>query len=81
MKRILACTLLALPFAVTSLPTSVEAASVVLPTSVTAQSNVPVSNQIARYVRAWIPGHWDYRYGRRYWVRGHWATVWRRGWG
>ncbi len=80
MKRILACTLLALPFAVTSLPTDVKAAEV-LPTSVTAQSTVPASYEIARYVREWIPGHWTYRYGRRYWVRGHSVNVWRRGWG
>ncbi|MDF5734082.1 MAG: YXWGXW repeat-containing protein [Rhizonema sp. PD38] len=45
----------------------------VLPTSVTAQSTVPASYEIARYVREWIPGHWDYRYSRRYWIPGHWA--------
>jgi hypothetical protein len=21
----------------------------------------------------WIPGYWDWRYGRHYWVGGHWA--------
>ncbi|MDF5718250.1 MAG: hypothetical protein PUP93_31380, partial [Rhizonema sp. NSF051] len=60
--------------------TQVKAAEV-LPTSVTAQSTVPTSYEIARYVREWMPGHWDYRYSRRHWIPGHWATVWRRNWG
>ena len=81
MKGILACTLLALPFAVPIWSTQVKAAEI-LPTSVTAQSTVTASYEVARYVREWIPGHWDYhRYSRRNWVPGHWATVWRRNWG
>jgi hypothetical protein len=81
MKRILASTLLALPLAVTFLPTQVKAASLVLPTPVTTQSPMQSSYEIARYVREWIPGHWTYHYGRRHWIHGRWASVWRRGWG
>jgi hypothetical protein len=80
MKRILACTLLTLPLAISVAPTQVKAAET-LPTSVTTQSSVGASYKIARYVRRWVPGHWSYRHGRRYWVPGRWVTVWRRDWG
>ena len=74
-KRILACTLLAL----TAWITLVKAAEV-SSTAVTNNLLFQHMNEITRYVREWILDSWNYWLSRRRWVRGCWATVWRRGW-
>lgn len=35
----------------------------------------PVYREVApapRHGFVWVPGYWDWRYGRHYWVAGHW---------
>jgi len=35
----------------------------------------PVYHEVLPAPRAgfvWVPGYWDWRYGRHYWVGGHW---------
>ncbi|MEH2252871.1 hypothetical protein [Nostoc sp.] len=68
MKRILLGTLLALPFAISSLPSQVSAAEIIIRPNVH-QVAVVRRPVIARFQRRLIPAHWEtVRRGHR-WVK------------
>ncbi|GAA6621617.1 hypothetical protein [Scytonema sp. NUACC26] len=72
MKRIIAGTLLALPFAIASIPTQASAFEVgARPRFHRSPAPVVLSRRVER--RRWVPGHWERRHNRRIWVPGYYV--------
>ncbi|OKH46481.1 hypothetical protein NIES2101_24905 [Calothrix sp. HK-06] len=86
MKRIIAGALLALPFAVISLPLPASALEIFFGPRYHRHRNVIVAPVVVEPTRVmeplvvepgtyqqkvWVQGHWDYTDSGRYWVAGH----------
>lgn len=73
MKRILLGSLLALPFAIASLPSQASAAQIIVRPTVR-HNNVVIRPRPVVHQKL-IPGHWEQtRYGRK-WVPAHYVRI------
>ncbi|MFL9451321.1 MULTISPECIES: YXWGXW repeat-containing protein [Nostocales] len=75
MKPIIAGTLLALPFAIASIPTQQASALEVIvnPRVHRAPAPVVISRRVERQRQRWIPGHWERRRNGRVWIPGRYV--------
>ncbi len=74
MKKIIAGAMLALPLAITSVPTKASALEVIVNPHVHNSQSAPVLIARARH-KVFIRAHWEGSGRHRHWVPGHWE--WR----